>query len=502
MTIGIRNTRTGWRPYAVGLALLAAPWLHGCSTNPATGESNLTFVGQDDERRLGAQNHPKILAQFGGAYKDRDVQAYVRGIGQLLASSSELPNQKWTFTVLDSDIINAFAVPGGYVYISRGLLALADDEAQLASVLGHEIGHVTGRHYASRHGKAVSAQIGVAVLSVLAGVAGGGQAAQAVGQLGGSVAQGYLAGYGRDQELESDSLGIRYMSRTGYDTAASAEFLAKLESSKTLLARLKNETPKGYSYLDTHPPSQERVRKASAQIRRPPPAGAGRDRRLFLDKLDGMIYGDSPAQGYRRGRVFAHPGQGFRFEVPRDFVLLNFPDKVVGDGPDGSLIIFNEDSRGWNGDMRRYLTQQWAGKARLQGVDSFRINGSPAATGWTRGRTNAGEVDVRFVAVRWGDGRIYRFQFVAPPRVMQRLERDFQDTAHSLRPLGRREAGRYQPYRIKVYRTRRGDTFESLGRDTPFERLAAEHLRVLNGYGPREQPHRGDVIKLVVEGRR
>ena len=129
MTIGIRNTRTGWRPYAVGLALLAAPWLHGCSTNPATGESNLTFVGQDDERRLGAQNHPKILAQFGGAYKDRDVQAYVRGIGQLLASSSELPNQKWAFTVLDSDIINAFAVPGGYVYISRGLLALADDEA-------------------------------------------------------------------------------------------------------------------------------------------------------------------------------------------------------------------------------------------------------------------------------------------------------------------------------------------------------------------------------------
>ena len=175
MTESLRNTRARWRPYAVGLALLAAPWLQGCSTNPATGESNLTFVGQDDERRLGAQNHPKILAQFGGEYKDPTVQAYVRGIGQLLASSSELPNQQWTFTVLDSDIINAFAVPGGYVYISRGLLALADDEAQLASVLGHEIGHVTGRHYASRHGKAVSAQIGVAVLSVLAGVAGGGQ---------------------------------------------------------------------------------------------------------------------------------------------------------------------------------------------------------------------------------------------------------------------------------------------------------------------------------------
>ena len=291
------------------------------------------------------------------------------------------------------------------------------------------------------------------------------------------------------------------MSRTGYDTAASAEFLAKLETSKELLARLKNETPKGYSYLDTHPPSQERVVKATAQIKRPPPPGAGRDRELFLQKLDGMVYGDSPEQGFRRGRTFAHPKLRFQFEVPEGFFLLNMPDKVVGDGPDGSLIIFSNDPRGWDGDMRRYLTQRWAAKANLQDVESIRIGNRPAATGWTRGRSGNAQVDLRLVAVRWDDGRIYRFQFVAPSQSMQRFERDFRETTYSLRSLSRREAAQLKPYRIDIYRVRSGDTFESLARRTPLERLAADHLRVLNGYGPGEQPRRGELIKLVVEGR-
>lgn len=502
MTNGHRPWTKRLRYTAAAMALLALPGLSGCSTNPATGKSNLTLVSQDDERRLGAEEHPKILQQFGGEYKDPKLQNYVSSIGNLLAKASELPNENWTFTVIDSDIINAFAVPGGYVYISRGLIALANDEAQLASVIGHEIGHVTGRHYANRHSQTVGAQVGLTLLSVLAGVAGGGQAAQAVGQLGGTVAQGYLAGYGRDQELESDSLGIRYMSRTGYDTAASAEFLAKLETSKSLLARLKNETPKGYSYLDTHPPSQERVRKASAQIIRPPAAGAGRDRELFLEKLDGMIFGDSPEQGFRRGRIFAHPILRLEFEVPKGFVLLNLPDKVVADGPDGSLIIFNDDPRGWDGDMRRYLTQQWAAKANLQDVDSIRVGNRPGATAWTRGRSGNTQVDLRLVAVRWDDGRIYRFQFIAPSQAMQRFEQGFRETTYSLRSLSKREAAQLVPNRIKIYQVRSGDTFEQLARRTPFEQLAADHLRVLNGYGPNEQPRRGDMIKLVVEGRR
>jgi len=496
-----RPSKRRWQALALAAAVTALPWLQGCTTNPATGEQNLSFVSQEEERRLGAEAHPKILQQFGGEYKDPEIQAYVRSIGQLLARSSELPNEQWTFTVIDSDIINAFAVPGGYIYISRGLIALADDEAQLASVIGHEIGHVTARHYATRHSQTVGAQVGVALLSVLTGVTVGGDAARAVGQLGGTLAQGYLASYSRGQELESDSLGIRYLGRTGYDTAASAEFLAKMEESKNLLARLKNEAPRGYSYLDTHPPSPERVREASAQIRRPPPAGAGRARELFLQKLDGIVYGDSPEQGFRKGRVFAHPGLRLRFEVPEGFFLLNFPDKVVGDGPDGALILFDHEERRWSGDLPSYLTRQWGAKLRLRDVEAIRIDGRPAATAWTRGRNNSGTVDLRLVAVRWDDGRIYRFQFIAPPQAMQRHSRSFRETTYSLRSLSAAEAARLVPNRIAIHKVRAGETFERLARRTPFERLAADHLRVLNGYRPGEQPRAGDLIKLVVDGR-
>ena len=496
-----RQPRWRWRPLAAAALLLGLPWLHGCSTNPATGEENLTFVSQAEERRLGEEAHPQILEQFGGEYQDQDVQAYVNGIGQLLAKSSELPNLDWKFTVLDSDIVNAFALPGGYIYISRGLMELADDEAQLASVIGHEIGHVTARHYATRQSRAVGAQVGVTLLSILTGVAAGGEAAQTVGQLGGVAAQGYLASYSRSQELQSDSLGIRYLSRTGYDTAAAAEFLAKLETSKNLLARLRDETPRGYSYMDTHPPTQERVQEANAQIQRPPPPGAGRARDLFLGKLEGMIYGDSPSQGFRKGRVFAHPELRFRFEVPEGFYLLNFPNQVAATGPDDSAIIFSNDGEGWQGDMRSYLTRKWAAKVNLQNVEAISIDGRPAATGWTRGQTrNGGTVDLRLVAVRWHDGQIYRFQFVAPPQVMQRYERQFRETTYSLRALSRSEAAALKPNRIRIHTVQRGETFESLARRTPFEKLAAEHLRVLNGYGSGQQPSPGDRIKLVVEG--
>ncbi|MCA8928402.1 MAG: M48 family metalloprotease [Alphaproteobacteria bacterium] len=496
------KTGARWRLLALAGALVALPWLQGCTTNPATGRDNLTFVSQDEERRLGAEAHPKILQQFGGPYDDPKLQAYVNGIGQLLASSSELPKEKWTFTVLDSDIINAFALPGGYIYISRGLVALADDEAQLASVIGHEIGHDTARHFANRQTQAIGAQIGVAVLSVLTAATVGGDAAGMVGQLGGTAAQGYLASYSRGQELESDSLGIRYMARTGYDTAASAEFLGKLETSKALLARLKDEAPRGYSYLDTHPPSAERVREATAQIHRPPPPGAGRDRNLFLQKLDGMIYGDSPAQGFRKGRVFAHPRLRLRFEVPEGFYLLNFPDKVVGDGPDDAYVIFDHDAKRWSGDMPSYLTRQWGAKVRLRDVEAIRVNGRSAATGWTRGTSNGRQVDLRLVAVRWNDGQIYRFRFLAPTQVMARYNRGFRETTYSLRSLSAAEAARLKPDRIRIHTVRRGETFEGLARQTPFTRLAAEHLRVLNGYAPGQQPQAGVRIKLVVPGRR
>ena len=213
----------------------------GCSTNPATGGEDVVFMSQADEKRIGDENHPKILQQFGGAYGDRELQAYVKSLGDVLAASSELPNIKWTFTLLDSDVTNAFALPGGYVYVTRGLLSLAENEAQLAAVIGHEIGHVTARHGAQRSAQGTLATVGVVGAQVLGAVLGGAQVGRAAGQLAGIGAQGYVASYSRGQEYEADTLGVRYTGRVGFDPYGMSGFLAKLNQEKNLMAKLRGK---------------------------------------------------------------------------------------------------------------------------------------------------------------------------------------------------------------------------------------------------------------------
>ena len=214
----------------------AALALAACSVNPATGERNFTaFMSPEDELRVGREEHPKVVEQFGGVYNDPKVAAYVDRVGQNLVRVSELPEVDFTFTVLDDDIVNAFALPGGYVYISRGLLGLANSEAELAGVLGHEIGHVTGRHSAQRYSQSVLAGIGTVGVSILSSVFLG---TTAVGDAVGQGANVYLQGFSREHEFEADTLGVRYLSRTGYETSAMASFLASLQAFSALEAKV------------------------------------------------------------------------------------------------------------------------------------------------------------------------------------------------------------------------------------------------------------------------
>ncbi|MFZ9632780.1 MAG: M48 family metalloprotease, partial [Alphaproteobacteria bacterium] len=229
------------RPRALAfLALLAASCaLGGCSANPATGSRSFTaFMSPEEEARLGRQEHPKIVAQFGGEHGDQRLRAYVSRLGDALAARSEMPGLEWRFTILDSDVVNAFALPGGHVYATRALLALASSEAELAGVLGHEIGHVTARHTAQRYSSGVLAQAGTTAATILGGVFLGSAGAQLAQSTVGGTAQLALAGYSRDQEFEADTLGVRYLARGGYDTAAMASFLAKMQMESALQAEL------------------------------------------------------------------------------------------------------------------------------------------------------------------------------------------------------------------------------------------------------------------------
>lgn len=485
---------------AIVMMALVLPWLQACTTNPATGGSDFTpFMSPDDEIKIGAQEHQKILAQFGGPYQDKRIQAYVNDLGQRLAAESELPDLKWTFTVLDSDIINAFALPGGYVYISRGLMALADTEDQLAGVIGHEIGHVTARHAANRYSAAVGTSIGLTGAAILADIFLGSGSGQIIQQAGGAAAQGFLASYSRGQELESDALGVRYLSRTGYDTQAMADFLEKMGREADLLAKLRNSSPRGFSYMDTHPPTEERVQKATALARQNPGAATSGSRKAFFQKIDGLVYGDSAEQGFRRGRKFAHPGLRLAFEVPENYHMLNFPDRLVAQGPNGAVLIFNQAPQKYSIPPDQYLTQVWAPKLGLRGVQRATVNGLTAATGYAQARTNSGNAFVRLGAIAWPDGTIYRFQFVAPAANARQADSGFLETLRSVRQLSAKEAAALKPYRVRPYQVRRGDTVASVAAKLPFDRLAEERLRVLNGLGPQDGLTAGDWIKIVSE---
>jgi predicted Zn-dependent protease len=243
-----RNARATRLILAAATLLLAA-----CSVNPATGERNFTaFMSPEDELQIGRDQHPKIIQQFGGIYNDPKITAYVDRVGQNLAQVSELPELDFTFTVLDDDIVNAFALPGGFVYISRGLLGLANTEAELAGVVGHEIGHVTGRHSAQRHSQSVLAGIGTAGVSILSSVFLG---TSVVGDAIGQGAGVYLQGFSREHEFEADTLGVRYLSRTGYETAAMASFLSSLEAFSALKAKVSGlpDPASRYNIMSTQP---------------------------------------------------------------------------------------------------------------------------------------------------------------------------------------------------------------------------------------------------------
>ena len=294
------------------------------------------FISEEDESRIGAEQHNQILAEFGGAYEDQAVAAYVDSIGQFLALTSERPNVKFTFTVLNSPIVNAFALPGGYVYVTRGLLALAGDEAELAGVIAHEIGHVAARHGAQRMSNTMLANLGIGLLGLLfdseqiAGIA----------QVG---ALAVIQSYSREQEHEADSLGVNYLSRAGFDPEAMASFLGKLKAHSQLEAMIAGQPIDGggVDLLATHPRTADRVRRAIEAANMRPVANPIVGRGIYLKKIDGMLYGDDPEQGLVQGRVFLHPAMRFRFEAPEKFHIINGQTQVVAQGPDGAAFVFD-----------------------------------------------------------------------------------------------------------------------------------------------------------------
>ena len=471
---------------SAGMAALAA-----CTQSAATGRS--TFGSIQSDVAQGAQAHPQVLAAFGGEYTEGGVQTYVRGLGAKLAEHSEFKNINYRWTVLNSPIVNALALPGGFIYVTRGLMALAANEAELAGVMGHELGHVTARHTAERQTQSIFAQLGLLALGIATG-------SNDLVNLASVGAQAYLQSYSRDQESEADTLGVRYMAESGWDPQAMATFLASLREWSQLEAQMAGRDPNSvddFNMMASHPRTIDRVQDAIKA------AGAQHvegvlNREVYLKAIEGLRFGDDPSQGVVDGQYFRHPGLGFEFKVPDGFSVVNGESQVTAQNASGAALVFDMDKASAS-DAAEYLTYQWGEGVQWNDLQRITVNGMQGATGWTRMQTQSGQADVRAVAIKGEGNQVFRFLFLVPAG-NSRYNSAFQDTIYSFRRLSASESAKIKGFRVYVITAGPNDSVGTLAKGMPFGSYNERAFRVLNDLAGGGALARGEWVKVVRPG--
>lgn len=486
------------RMLKAGLAVTIAlvPLAVACTQSPADAQSGSKVRSMSQsERAQGAQAHPQLLEEFGGTYNASQA-AYVTRIGRKIAVQSGLANaaSDYTITLLNSPVMNAFAVPGGYVYVTRQLLSLMNDEAELASVLGHEVGHVAARHSQKRNTRSTIGSIGSVLLGVLTG-------SSELAQIAGQASQLYTLSYSRSQEYEADDLGIRYLKRAGYDPFAAADMLDSLGRSSALDAQLAGrDAEKGVpSWARSHPLTQDRV----ARARREAAGGTAktRNRDVFLNALDGTIYDDDPKQGVVDGRVFRHPDLKFQFEAPAGFTINNGTQSIAIQG-NGGQAQFAGGSLG-GGGLEAYVGKvfQAVGGQQISYSQPRRstVNGLEAAVSTARANTQSGPVDVTVTAYRWSGDQAFHFLTITPASTGAG---PFAAMLNSMKRLSDSEAASIRPRVIDVVTVKQGDTVTSLANRMAYSDLKTERFLTLNALEAGRALRPGEKVKLVVYGQR
>jgi predicted Zn-dependent protease len=461
------------------------------STQSASAQSGTRTISQSAVQQA-AQQHPNIVSEFGGNADPR-LTAYVNRVGQRVAVQTR--TGPYTFTTLNSPVLNAFAVPGGYIYVTRDLVALANDEAELASVLGHEMAHVAAKHSKERNSRNIFSQIGAILVATVTG-------SQQIGQLVSQVGQGLLLSFSRSQENEADALGVRYISAAGYDPAASPRFLASLGAASSLDDRLNGRDQRAIpSWARTHPLSQDRVKRTTALVAKQPRAAtAERNRDQFLSLIDGMLYGDDPKQGIIEGNQFLHPVMRLKFTAPQGYAMQNGASAVTISGTAGQAQF---SGGRYSGNLSSYIGQVFQQVVGNQARVSYptprttTVNGRPAAYSTARVQTQQGQVDLSVFAYQWDSGTAYHF--VTMTRAGAGFG-PFGSMVGSLTPMSASEASAIRPRVIDVVTVRSGDTVQSLAGRMAYRDYALERFRVLNALSANSQLTPGQKVKLVVYG--
>lgn len=467
--------------------------LSACATNPVTGRREFTLLGEAQEIEIGQQMHPEVIKAM-GRYEDAALQQYVEQIGLQLAHASHRPNLPWRFTVVNVPVVNAMALPGGQIYVTRGILAYLGDEAELAGVLGHEIGHVTARHAAQAYTRATGGTLAIVGLGIFV------PAARPFGQLAETALGVLFLKHGRDDERQADGLGVEYAAKTGWDPAGVQRMLSTL-------ARIEEASDRRGmpNWLSTHPDPVDRVERVRASIEQANAAAGSRrlqtDRDAYLRRIEGVIFGDDPSEGVVRGRLFLHPVLQFAVEFPEGWEVANSPTQVVasrpGSGDTAMVLQLVDQPLGSVADTARTGMRR-AGFREIEGGRT-RINGLDAYVGVYAGSVEGmGRVVARAAHIAHRRN-VFVLAGLAGEGTFAGEDVAFRRSIGSFRPLAPQEAENIRPNRLGIYQVREGDTWQALaarGGDL----VKPTTLAIMNGRAVNEQPRPGERIKIVVSG--
>lgn len=434
------------------------------------------------------REHSRILASYGGSYDDPRLEALITKTVDRLVAASERPDLAYKVTILNSGAVNAFALPTGQLYVTRGLIALASDTSELSSVLAHEMAHVLAKHAAIREDQAKQAAVVTRVVADMGSDSDMNALALAKTKL-------TMASFSRSQEFEADGIGVGIAARAKFDPFGASRFLTAMERNAALKAGRAPADPRSLDFLSSHPATPERVQNAQTSARQySSPEGGERDRDAYLSAIDNLVYGEDPSEGFVRGRRFLHPKLGFTFQVPDGFVLENTAQAVVGVREGGAQAMrFDVVRVPAEQTLGDYLNSGWMENVDKSSTEDTSINGFPSATATASGD----QWQFRIYALRFGSD-VYRFIFAAKKKTPEG-DRSFRDTVNSFRRLTLAEIQAARPLRIKVVTVQPGDTVESVahrmqGVDRPVDRF-----RVLNGLDARSTLKPRDRVKIVVD---
>lgn len=475
----------------LALALVQA----GCSgINSTIGAHEIVLPDvskqvQQQVQPTNAREHQRILAAYGGAYSDPKLEAMVSQTVNRLVAASERPEAKYRVTILNSPAINAFALPSGQLYVTRGLLALANDQSELASVLSHEMAHVIANHAEIRADQARHAAMVSNVVSDVLSDPMSGALALAKSKIA-------LASFSRAQELEADGIGVGIAARAGYDPYGASRFLTSMGRNAELKAGLNGPDPRAYDFTATHPATPERVSNAQLNARQYSAPGSGeRDRNAYLARINGLIYGEDSADGFVRGKRFIHPRLGFTFTAPGGYTLDNTAQAVLGVKDGGNEAMRLDVVAVPAGQtLTAYLTSGWLDNVDPASVADVTIDGFPAATATARSE----QWSFRLYVLHYGSD-VYRFIYAAK-ELTPETDRGFRTSIDTFRRLTQAETIAARPLRLKIISVKAGESPESIAAhymahaDHP-----AQRFRVLNGLTQTARLRTGDQVKILVE---